>query len=461
MAVYSVLDLTELKKRERWDAEYFQPDNLRKAELLTRSNPVPIDSFALVTDGIHASPEWVQSDGVRYLSAMCVKDNFITLDGVGFISREQDKFSPRTRARVGDVLVTAVGTIGNAAVVENYILPANMDRHLDIIRLHNPAEVDPYYLSTFLNCEFGRFQTVRESTGNVQLNLFIQKLKNVLVPLGRRFEKAGELTRSACRDLEKARELYPEAEVALLQRMGWGELDNQPHELCYVRDFETLGSAGRMDAEHFQPQYRRLRQQLQRHGAELLGNLWLTCEKGTQPEDYSESGEVTVVKSKNVFGEGINLEDCERAGNQAWEDEHARLKEGDLVINSTGRGTLGRAGVVPTCPPRVVASVDLLICRLNKQKITPHYASLFLISPAGLAQSDQFQTGSSGQLHLYPQHIAQFLIFLPRTKTGQIDLAWQETLAAKVETAALAKIEAREKLDAAKRLVEAAVALNG
>lgn len=168
-----------------------------------------------------------------------------------------------------------------------------------------------------------------------------------------------------------------------------------------------------------------------------------------------------MVKSKNVFGEGINLEDCERAGNQAWEDEHARLKEGDLVINSTGRGTLGRAGVVPTCPPRVVASVDLLICRLNKQKITPHYASLFLNSPAGLAQSDQFQTGSSGQLHLYPQHIAQFLIFLPRTKTGQIDLAWQETLAAKVETAALAKIEAREKLDAAKRLVEAAVALNG
>lgn len=64
-------------------------------------------------------------------------------------------------------------------------------------------------------------------------------------------------------------------------------------------------------------------------------------------------------------------------------------------------------------------------------------------------------------MHLYPQHIAQFLIFLPRTKTGQIDLAWQETLAAKVETAALAKIEAREKLDAAKRLVEAAVALNG
>jgi hypothetical protein len=70
------------------------------------------------------------------------------------------------------------------------------------------------------------------------------------------------------------------------------------------------------------------------------------------------------------------------------------------------------------------------------------------------------QTGSSGQLEIYPQHIEQFLVFLPRTKTGKIDLAWQEALAAKIETAGRAKTDAREKLQAAKRLVEAAVVLN-
>ncbi|MEO7911665.1 MAG: hypothetical protein ABIV47_18630 [Roseiflexaceae bacterium] len=56
----------------------------------------------------------------------------------------------------------------------------------------------------------------------------------------------------------------------------------------------------------------------------------------------------------------------------------------------------------------MVASVDLLIWRFNRAEVVPEYASLFLNSPIGLAQSERFQTGSSGQLHLYPQHVLAF-----------------------------------------------------
>ena len=68
-----------------------------------------------------------------------------------------------------------------------------------------------------------------------------------------------------------------------------------------------------------------------------------------------------------------------------------------------------------------------------------------------------FQTGSSGQLEIYPQHIQEILIYLPRNRDGSIDLAWQKKLADKVIGASQAKQQAQEKLAQAKKLVEEAI----
>src|SRR5262249_41098442 len=117
----------------------------------------------------------------------------------------------------------------------------------------------------------------------------------------------------------------------------------------------------------------------------------------------SDAGEIYVVKSKNVQGQAVDIEGCDRTSRSAWQKAAARLQEGDLVINSTGRGTLGRAAFVPATERKVVGAVDVTIWRLDPKKLLSVYATLFLNSPAGLAQSEQCQTGSSGQLHLYPR----------------------------------------------------------
>lgn len=218
MAVWSILNLQETAKL-RLDSEYYEPSNLELARNLAAANPVPIESFALVTDGIHGSPDWVEEEGITYLSAKCVKDNYFVLTNAGQISQAQNKANPRTQARVGDVLITTVGTIGNAAVVEEDLLPANMDRHLGIIRIAPTANVDPYYLATFLNCQFGRFQTLREATGNVQLNLFIDKINKLLVPIGDEFNQIGELTyKGYCKNRE-SEYFYLKAESLLLDKL--------------------------------------------------------------------------------------------------------------------------------------------------------------------------------------------------------------------------------------------------
>jgi hypothetical protein len=257
--------------------------------------------------------------------------------------------------------------------------------------------------------------------------------------------------RSLINDSER---LYPEAEAELLEKMDWPRIANKKHGLSHAESYTSAMAAGRCDAEFFHPHYQGLRSHLVRWGAMPMRELWTRCDKGTQPSGYSDSGGVIVVKSKNVFGPGIELASCERTDASVWENVGARISEGDLVVNSTGRGTLGRAGVVPRSAEKIVASVDILICRIDCSLTAPQYVSLFLNSPPGLAQSEQFQTGSSGQLHLYPQHLAEFLVFTPPNGDGKVDLKWQRRLANKVIAANEAKAKAKTRLDDAILLLE-------
>jgi len=113
----------------------------------------------------------------------------------------------------------------------------------------------------------------------------------------------------------------------------------------------------------------------------------------------------------------------------------------------TGVGTLGRAAVVPESNVPMVISVDVAGWRIKPKTLPVEYIALFLNSPAGVSQSERYQTGSSGQLHLYPEHVRNFRIYARRTKSGQLDLDWHDELARKVAEAETKRSRATAKLN--------------
>ena len=133
MAIWSEIMLSEVETASRLDAEYYRPDYLALVDVLDSKKPHRIGDFAFVTDGIHSSPDVVEEGGISYLSAKCVKDNEFEVGDALQISAEQHIANNRTQLRRDDVLLTTVGTIGNAAVVTDELLPANSDRHLGIM----------------------------------------------------------------------------------------------------------------------------------------------------------------------------------------------------------------------------------------------------------------------------------------------------------------------------------------
>ena len=95
-------------------------------------------------------------------------------------------------------------------------------------------------------------QTLRESTGNVQLNLFIYKLKELSIPeFSSNFQNQIDcIVKNALDKLERAKERYIKAEALLLQELGLIDW-KQNTENVSVKSFkDSFCISGRLDAEY-------------------------------------------------------------------------------------------------------------------------------------------------------------------------------------------------------------------
>ena len=458
MSIVSIIQSEELSKSQRWDAEFYQPHLLALAERLKYADAVRLANFVTHAQRGQA-PAYDDIGTIPVIRTVNVRDIEISDERLEHVTKAY--FDENTKGQVvgGDLIVTStgMGTLGRT-FYNLFDRRYFADGHIAILQLcdRNKGPL----LAAVLQSSIGIQQIEQRQRGSSgQIEIYPEDILSVFIPkLPPEIEKTvTKRWAEAVQLVENSKRLYPEAEAELLDRISWHELTARPSELFYAEDFEVLAKRERIDAEHYQPKYKRLFTELKRLEAMPLSSLLYSCDKGTQPDEYTYDGEVIVVKSKNVFGQGIELTTCDRTSLKAWADEPARLQENDVVINSTGLGTLGRAGVIHCDGQKIVAAVDLLILRVNPELVDPDYLSMFLNSPAGIAQSEQFQTGSSGQLHIYPEHIRQFMIYIPKNENQQVDLPWQKRLAGKVRQAAYAKVEARAKLEEAKRLVEESI----
>lgn len=82
----------------------------------------------------------------------------------------------------------------------------------------------------------------------------------------------------------------------------------------------------------------------------------------------------------------------------------------DVLINSTGDGTIGRVAVYNRKHPALVDG-HVTIVRFRDKKLA-WYTAAYLLSEEGQRQIYRYINGSSGQVEIYPQDIAR--IWIPR-----------------------------------------------
>ncbi len=341
----------------------------------------------------------------------------------------------------GDVLVSVVGTLGNAALVTPKDLPAIFSCKSTAIR---NATINPVYLTAYLNCRFGRELMLRKERGAIQKGLNLDDLRDVPVfvpsPV---FQKEIELRfrRSLAMTAELKRQMEQAGEV-LLSNLGLADLAST-EPLTYTARASDVFAAGRIDAQYFRPLFAEVEDRLQATGRAVdLGKILSVNARGRQPQ-YDDTG-LPVINSKHVRIHRVILEDNRTAAECG---SPVIIETGDVLLNGTGIGTIGRAAPYLH---QARALPDNHVTVLRTDAVDPVYLSVFLNSPLGQRQIERHIKGSSGQIELYPNDIARIIIWnAPDTV--------QQSIRAAILSAFDEEGRAKDLLEATKRAVEIAI----
>jgi len=173
-----------------------------------------------------------------------------------------------------------------------------------------------------------------------------------------------------------------------------------------------LEGVKRLDAEYYQPEYLDLSGQLRKMKSILLKDYSVKINRGKQPI-YSGNGNVLALKSVYIRDSFIDdLGDEFVDENYYNKNSKSQIKKFDVLLNSTGVGTLGRSSYY-YLDKKAVADGHVTIIR-TKKELDPIYLDVFLKTKYGQFQINRLYSGSSGQIEIYPDNIGLIEIFLPK-----------------------------------------------
>jgi hypothetical protein len=421
---------------------YLQDDDVVQAKKWAYLGDV---SKSIINFGAYSLTNQIEflEEGVPYINVGDIKENNILVENA---KRIDEKLSAtvlkKSLALEGQVLLTIAGTIGNASVA--YGLPENTNSNQAIANITLNDDVSPFYVSTYLNCRYGKSQTGRLTISSVQPNLLLTQVKLIKVALpSKSFQDAIE---KAYKDYQylviKSAQIYKEAEQMLLKEINL-EGYKGTNEAISVRNFSEALADNRFDAEYWQPKYDEITKRVSKVSQEKLGDI-VSAKKGVEvgSEAYADEGRDFIrVSDFTIYG----IEDVEKKiSEELYEGlkENYKPKKGEVLF--TKDGTIGISFALNEDVDAIVSGAFL---RLKpKVKINNNYLALVLNSFYCKAQIERM-SGGAIIAHLKPESAMQVKIPMLSEKK-------QEELADKVLEALKLRKEAKVLLEKAKRAVE-------
>ena len=170
----------------------------------------------------------------------------------------------------------------------------------------------------------------------------------------------------------------------------------------------------RMDVRYNNPHIVKFIHKLKKAGAVNMGSLLAEpVIRGASPK-YVEEG-LPVLKVRNLTKRGINWETD--FGSEDFYENAKRAKKiatkGDVLIASTGVGSLGKCCVVHEDRQ---ASIDghIAVLRIANKKLDLDFLNDYLWSSFGQKQFTRLYSGSTGQIEIYPDDLEQLLVLIPK-----------------------------------------------
>lgn len=296
----SEVKYSEIEKENRYDSDFFMKRFLKNEFVLLNRKHFFVNDEFIVTDGEHGSVEYLES-GVKYLTAENIKQGFVDISNVRYVSNAVDLKNKRASVETGDILISIKGTLGQIAIAESWLKPCNMNRDVAIIKSKNNKKKNEY-LAVFLMSKFGEIQSSRGGSGGVQQMITLERLRNFIVPEMQDsfYEAIGKTYKESLSKLSVSKRLYAEAEDILLSELGlkgW-QSNNNPVNIKPLK--ESFLASGRLDAEYYQTKYDEIESVITKYkyGYDRIENLFSqnteVCNYKEEAYNYIEIGDINI-----------------------------------------------------------------------------------------------------------------------------------------------------------------------
>lgn len=209
--LWSVANLSEVKKVNRIDAEYFQPKYQKILSLIRENSGMALGELATVKKGFEPGSEAYQEEGKLFIRVSSVSKDGITDKDQKYLKDElYDELKKEYQPKVGEILLTKDASPGVAYVVKE---PIEGIISGGVLRVKLKEDIEPEYLALVINSLIGQLQVERDAGGSIIMHWKPDQVKELQVPILPKpiQQKIADLVRKSHEARKKAKGLLEEA----------------------------------------------------------------------------------------------------------------------------------------------------------------------------------------------------------------------------------------------------------
>ena len=360
----SEVSLSIVLEQNRADSDFYKKKFIETEQKICNMDNAKLSDVASFLIGPFGSSfdtkNYLENGRYRYVRGQDVKPFILREDDNKYIPEADFIRLSKYALKTGDILLSVVGTIGNACIVQEKNLPAIFSCKSTVIRT---GKLPSAYILTWLNCIYGKQLLYRRERGAIQKGLNLEDLKSLPIPLfeDSLYKKIEGYVSKAIDNSDLSKCLYSEAESYLLECLGMTDFAANPDAYNVKTLKKSFLETGRFDAEYYLPKYEdycRLVQSYANgfcHISDCFSHVTnrFSPNKG-ETYRYIEIGDVDVSNGEIAYKD---VEDCALPANAK-----ISVRDGDLLI-STVRPNRGAVAIINRIDDKMVVSGAFTVLR--------------------------------------------------------------------------------------------------
>lgn len=377
--------------QKRLDVDYNLPIYQKELDLLNKSKFKLRELRELcikITDGTHYTPNYVE-EGVKFVSVKDIKENQIDFENTKYITTEEHKeLIKRCNPEHGDILLTKVGTIGNACVIPETAPEFSIFVSVALLK-PNKTIINPYYLQICLSSEFAKMQMKRELKGIGVPDLHLENIAKIKIPVPENLCEQENIVKKMQEAYKNKSNKEIEAETIInsFENEIYSKLDVCTPEFkfkqCYKISANNIKKK-RIDAFYYQPDFEDIALSIKKSKYKVIPLIDIidTVISGQRPQ-----GGVSQIKEgvPSLGGEHVlanGLIEPEKLKYIPIDFHHKHITSRafplDIILVKDG-ATTGKVGIIPESYPHKEININehVFILRVKKE-VNPYYVFAYL-----------------------------------------------------------------------------------